>query len=107
MCRCGRGKKKAVGHELAQWDWEAQREKIMRCIGGSTDMDLWKLFRPRNPDSNFLQKWLQVVCLCHSNTSAEHYSCCVCATNGLDGFFHLLAHGLGLDWKDHNDGGRM
>ena len=71
----------------------------MRCIGGNTDMDLWKLFRPRNPDSNFLQKWLQLVCLCHSNTSAEYYLCCAFAAVELVGFFPLLAHELRRNWR--------
>lgn len=60
VCRGSRGKKKA-GHELAQWEWEGQREKLLRCVGSSTDIDLWKLFRPKNPDSRLLQKWLQIV----------------------------------------------
>jgi len=50
-----------VGHELAQWDWEGQRDKLVRCVGGTSDCDLWKLFRPRNPDNRLLQKWLQMV----------------------------------------------
>ena len=61
LCRGGKAKKRAVGHELAQWDWEVQREKLVRCVGATSDCDLWKLFRPRNPDNRLLQKWLQLV----------------------------------------------
>ena len=61
-CRGGRGKKKAVGGIPGDaWDWEEQHEKLIRCLGSSSDIDLWRLFQPRNPDSRLLQKWLQLV----------------------------------------------
>lgn len=59
--RAGKGRTKAGDTPLAEWDWVDQREKLIRCLGSSSDVDLWKLFRPRNPDSRLLRKWLQVV----------------------------------------------
>lgn len=60
--RGGRAKKK-VGKEIGQWDWDGQREKLLRSVGVSAGIDLWKLFRPKNPDARLLQKWLKLVFL--------------------------------------------
>ena len=58
---CRGGKKKAAGALVSQWDWDGQREKILRCISSCTEIDLWKLFRPKGVDSRLLERWMQMV----------------------------------------------
>ncbi|KAK9823736.1 hypothetical protein WJX72_005030 [[Myrmecia] bisecta] len=53
----GRGRKKVVGQELLTWDWEGQREKLLKAAANVAHVNLWKLFSPRNPEEPFLQLW--------------------------------------------------
>lgn len=59
--KAGKGRKKAVTHELLSWDWAEQQEKIMRSLATVADVDLVKLFRPRPVDCRLLQTWTKSV----------------------------------------------
>ena len=56
----GKGKKAAP---LVEWKWEEQRERVMHVMAGVLDVDLWNLFRPRQPSEQFLGLFTKLACL--------------------------------------------
>ena len=46
-----KGKKgsKSKAAPLAEWKWDEQRERVLHVMSGVLDVDLWNLFRPRQP----------------------------------------------------------
>jgi hypothetical protein len=57
----GRGRKKAAGDAMGDWDWATQFPKVMKAVGQALNTDLWALFRPNRPDENVLVKLIQLV----------------------------------------------
>lgn len=52
----GKGRKKATGAQaVLQWDWDSQRDKVGRSLAVVTDIDLWKLYRPKPIEESLLQ----------------------------------------------------
>lgn len=40
---------------VLQWDWDSQRDKVGRSLAVVTDIDLWKLYRPKPIEESLLQ----------------------------------------------------
>lgn len=40
---------------MLQWDWDSQRDKVARSLAVVTDIDLWKLYRPKPIEESLLQ----------------------------------------------------
>jgi hypothetical protein len=61
----GRGKSRrnpaGSTNVLVQWDWDGQRDRLARALGGVADIDLGMLFSPASPDEAFLQTWCHTV----------------------------------------------
>ena len=59
----GRTKAKKAAQINSSWDWDADREKLAKAFAGISQIDLWRLCSPSNPDEAFLMLWSQTVCL--------------------------------------------
>ena len=59
--KAAKGKGKA--QTLVEWKWEEQRERVMHVMAGVLDVDLWNLFRPRQPGEQFLGLFSKLACL--------------------------------------------
>ena len=58
-----KGKGKKASAPLVEWKWEEQRERVMHVMAGVLDVDLWNLFRPRQPSEQFLGLFTKLACL--------------------------------------------
>ena len=60
----GKGRKRATGAQaVLQWDWDSQRDKVGRSLAVVTDIDLWKLYRPKPIEESLLQTCSKTVSL--------------------------------------------
>lgn len=57
----GRTKAKKAAQINSSWDWDADREKLAKAFAGISQIDLWRLCSPSNPDEAFLVLWSQTV----------------------------------------------
>lgn len=57
----GRTKGKKAAQISSSWDWDADREKLAKAFAGITQIDLWRLCSPHNPEEAFLLLWSQTV----------------------------------------------
>ena len=59
------GKSRTKGKKAAQiassWDWDTDREKLAKAFAGISQIDLWRLCSPHNPEEAFLLLWSQTV----------------------------------------------
>ena len=72
-----KGRKKATGvRSVMHWDWDDQRDKVARSLASVTDIDLWKLYRPKPIEEALLQTCSRTV---RSHAVRLHtLSCCHC-----------------------------
>ena len=68
------GKGRTKGKKAAQlgnsWDWDADREKLAKAFAGISQIDLWRLCSPHNPEEAFLLLWSQTVSNNHAKQTA-------------------------------------
>lgn len=57
----GRTKAKKAAQINSSWDWDADREKLAKAFAGISQIDLWQLCSPSNPEEAFLMLWNQTV----------------------------------------------
>lgn len=57
----GRTKGKKPAQISSSWDWDADREKLAKAFAGISQIDLWRLCSPNNPEEAFLLLWSQTV----------------------------------------------
>ena len=57
----GRTKAKKAAQINSSWDWDADREKLAKAFAGVSQIDLWQLCSPSNPEEAFLMLWSQTV----------------------------------------------
>jgi len=66
-----KGKKKAPAKQkLVEWKWDEQRERVVHVMAGALDIDLWQVFRPRQPEEDFLRIFVRLATMCLENQSA-------------------------------------
>lgn len=70
--RTAKGKKKAgsAKSKLVEWQWEEQRERIVHVMAGALDIDLWQVFRPKQPEEDFLLLFVRLGSMCLENPAA-------------------------------------
>ncbi|KAL0030288.1 hypothetical protein WJX77_007662 [Trebouxia sp. C0004] len=66
----GRSKAKKAAQINSSWDWDADREKLAKAFAGISQIDLWQLCSPSNPEEAFLMLWSQTAILLISSASA-------------------------------------
>jgi condensin complex subunit 1 len=70
----GKADKKAASKKksapLVEWKWEEQRERVMHTMSGVLDVDLWNLFRPRQPSEAFLGLFTRLACMAMESQAA-------------------------------------
>lgn len=57
----GRTKSKKAAQTSSAWDWDSDREKLAKAFAGISQIDLWRLCSPSNPEEAFLLLWSQTV----------------------------------------------
>lgn len=57
----GRTKGKKAAQISSNWDWDADREKLAKAFAGISQIDLWRLCSPNNPEEAFFLLWSQTV----------------------------------------------
>ena len=66
-----KGKKKQTNkNKLAEWRWDEQRERIVHVMAGALDIDLWQVFRPKQPEEDFLRLFVRLASMCLENPAA-------------------------------------
>ena len=66
-----KGKKKTTAKaKLAEWKWDEQRERVVHVMAGALDIDLWQVFRPRQPEEDFLRLFVRLGSMCLENPAA-------------------------------------
>jgi len=66
-----KGKKKTTAKaKLVEWKWDEQRERIVHVMAGALDIDLWQVFRPRQPEEDFLRLFVRLGSMCLENPAA-------------------------------------
>ena len=67
-----KGKKgsKSKAAPLAEWKWDEQRERVLHVMSGVLDVDLWNLFRPRQPPEAFLTMFTSLACAAMESQTA-------------------------------------
>ena len=69
--KSGKGKKGSKKTApLAEWKWDEQRERVLHVMSGVLDVDLWNLFRPRQPPEGFLTMFTSLACAAMESQSA-------------------------------------
>jgi len=65
----GKGKKSSK-QQLVEWKWDEQRERIVHVMAGALDIDLWQVFRPKQPEEDFLRLFVRLGSMCLENPAA-------------------------------------
>ena len=66
-----KGKKKQTNKaKLAEWAWDEQRERIVHVMAGALDIDLWQVFRPKQPEEDFLRLFVRLGSMLLENPAA-------------------------------------
>ena len=55
---------------MAEWKWDEQRERVLHVMSGVLDVDLWNLFRPRQPPEAFLTMFTSLACAAMESQTA-------------------------------------
>ena len=61
---------KSKAAPLAEWKWDEQRERVLHVMSGVLDVDLWNLFRPRQPPEAFLTMFTSLACAAMGSQTA-------------------------------------
>ena len=57
----GRTKGKKAAQISSSWEWDADRDKLAKAFAGISQIDLWQLCSPNNPEEAFFLLWSQTV----------------------------------------------
>lgn len=70
VAAAGKGKKAKTKSQLVEWRWDEQRERVVHVMAGVLDVDLWQVFRPKQPEEEFLLLFVRLGSMCLENSAA-------------------------------------